>query len=170
LTIYSPAQYFAVLLPNKYLSNEIEKQVKQIVNKFIQNAEIQSYIFSTPTIGVKGDERAYRNTLALRIFKDGKNYFQNLAKLDILNLQSSLTGDIDSIVRVSFLLSNKIDTFKPYVIIIRSVETKDYMTATPSFFPEDVLKDLENKILKLKKIGAVFYDCTTKPSSTIEYI
>lgn len=170
LRSYSPAQYFAILLPNKYLSNEIEKQVNQTVNKYIQDSEIQSYIFSTPTIGVKGDERAYKNTVALKVFKDGINYFANLTKLDVLNLQSSLTGNIDSIVRVSVLLSDKIDTSKPYVIMIRSVETKDYMTATPSFFPEDVLKNLTDKLLGLNKIGAVFYDFTTKPSATIEYI
>ncbi|MBD3229529.1 MAG: glutamine-hydrolyzing GMP synthase [Candidatus Lokiarchaeota archaeon] len=168
---FSPAQYFAVLLPNQYLSNEItNKKVKKIVNTHIQFAEIQSYIFSTPTVGIKGDERAYKNTLGLNIRKNNKNHFYSLDKLDILNLQSSLTGKINDIVRISFLLSETIDTSEPYIILVRSVETKDFMTATPSFFPNDITKELNNQLLKLKSIGAVFYDCTTKPSATIEYI
>ncbi|MHA1268595.1 MAG: glutamine-hydrolyzing GMP synthase [Candidatus Helarchaeota archaeon] len=168
----SPSQYFAVLLPNKYISiDKISPQILDILSNFVSSdVLIEPFLFSSPTIGVKGDERAYRNTLGLKLTKKSQNFWLNLNYLDILNLQGLLTGKIDQIVRVVALLSKNIDFNKSYIIIVRSVETKDFMTATPTFIKPLILKDLEDELIKIPNIGAIFYDYTTKPSATIEYI
>jgi len=48
------------------------------------------------------------------------------------------------------------------------VETRDFMTAMPSQIPFETLSAAADGLLKLPLIGAVFYEITTKPSSTIE--
>ncbi|MHA1311187.1 MAG: glutamine-hydrolyzing GMP synthase [Candidatus Helarchaeota archaeon] len=167
-----PSQYFAILLPNKYINNlNINNEIKNIVSNFVEpESLIEPFIFSSQTIGVKGDERAYRYTLGLKMMKNGVNLWFTLNSIDILNLQGIITGRINQIVRIAALLSDNLDYNKPYVILIRSVETKDFMTATPTLLKKEILMKLKNELNKIPSIGAVFYDYTTKPSATIEYI
>ncbi|MHA1232872.1 MAG: glutamine-hydrolyzing GMP synthase [Candidatus Helarchaeota archaeon] len=170
----SPAQYFAVLLPNEYIKdNKIALKAMEIITQFFDNnnqCSIIPYIFKAPSIGVKGDERVYGNTLGIKIVKDNLNLWYDLEPLDILNLQGKITGNIQKIVRVAALLSDNIDHSKPYSILVRSVETKDFMTATPTILSKKYLLQLKNELSKINEIGAVFYDYSTKPSATIEYI
>ena len=168
----NPDQYFAVLIPNEYIKNDIikNKSEKIISNFFKNDFYINTYIFSTPTIGIKGDERAYKYTLGIQLKKDNSNLWSLLDKLQILNLQSSITGYVEDIVRVAGLISLQINFKEPHIILVRSVETKDYMTAIPTIPPKKILEKLNKELLKIPKIGAVFYDYTTKPSATIEYI
>lgn len=169
----NPDQYFAVLLPNEYVDNsKIINKSREVILKFFNNEDlyIKLYIFSAPTIGIKGDERIYKYALGVQIRKKNSNIWSSLDKIQILNLQSSLTGCVDDIVRVAGLISSKINFKESYIILVRSVETKDYMTAVPTIPSKEILENLNEKLINIPKIGAVFYDYTTKPSATIEYI
>ncbi len=58
-----------------------------------------------------------------------------------------------------------------HIIAIRSVESKNAMTAQPSKIPWRSLEKMRNKILKnIPSVVKVMYDLTPKPPSTIEYI
>jgi GMP synthase (glutamine-hydrolysing) len=57
------------------------------------------------------------------------------------------------------------------VIIIRSVESKDAMTAEPTAIPFDVLIRMAKRITKeIPDVSRVAYELTSKPPATIEYI
>ena len=57
------------------------------------------------------------------------------------------------------------------IIIIRSVESKDAMTAEPSPIPFDILVRMAQRITKtLPQVSRVAYELTSKPPATIEYI
>jgi GMP synthase (glutamine-hydrolysing) len=57
------------------------------------------------------------------------------------------------------------------IIIVRSVESKDAMTAEPTEVPWDVLKRLATRITtEVPGVSRVAYELTTKPPATIEYV
>lgn len=57
------------------------------------------------------------------------------------------------------------------VIIIRSVESKDAMTAEPSQIPWETLMNISKRITgELPEVVRVAYEITPKPPATIEYI
>ncbi|MFZ2052943.1 MAG: glutamine-hydrolyzing GMP synthase [Candidatus Aminicenantales bacterium] len=58
-----------------------------------------------------------------------------------------------------------------HIIIIRSVESKDAMTAKPTPVPWDVLMKIARRIVKeIPSVTRVAYELTPKPPATIEYI
>jgi len=58
-----------------------------------------------------------------------------------------------------------------HIIAIRSVESRDAMTASPTQIPWPILCRIRDSILKeIPSVVKVVYDITPKPPSTIEYI
>ncbi len=57
------------------------------------------------------------------------------------------------------------------IIVIRSVESKNAITAQPSRIPFEVLMKIQKEIIKeIPEVTKVLYDLSPKPPSTIEYI
>ncbi|MCX7994431.1 MAG: glutamine-hydrolyzing GMP synthase [candidate division WOR-3 bacterium] len=57
------------------------------------------------------------------------------------------------------------------IIVIRSVESKNAMTATPTRIPYKILEKIQKRIVReIPEVIKVLYDITPKPPSTIEYI
>jgi len=58
---------------------------------------------------------------------------------------------------------------KPYVIGMRSVQTKDFLTAKVSEIPWVTLSKVAEEIIKeCSDVSTVYYDVTPKPPATIE--
>lgn len=57
-----------------------------------------------------------------------------------------------------------------YAIVLRAVNTSDFMTAEASEIPWNVLQHTMNRIVnEVKHVNRVFYDLTSKPPATIEF-
>ena len=57
-----------------------------------------------------------------------------------------------------------------YAIALRAVETVDFMTATASNIPFDVLQKVMSRIInEVKGVNRCFYDITSKPPGTVEF-
>ncbi len=57
-----------------------------------------------------------------------------------------------------------------YAIVLRAVETSDFMTATSAKIPWTVLEKVSNRIVnEVRGVNRVLYDCTSKPPATIEF-
>jgi len=54
-------------------------------------------------------------------------------------------------------------------IVLRPIDSQEAMTATAVPLPEDVLKRMTDRLLKLPGIDCVFIDLTNKPPATIEW-
>ena len=57
-----------------------------------------------------------------------------------------------------------------YTLALRAVETTDFMTASFSKIPYEILEKISNRIVnEVKHINRVVYDITSKPPATIEW-
>jgi len=57
-----------------------------------------------------------------------------------------------------------------YAVVLRAVDTSDFMTAEAAQLPWDVLAKVTNRIVnEVKGVNRVLYDCTGKPPATIEF-
>ena len=58
---------------------------------------------------------------------------------------------------------------KPYVISLRAIQTRDFLTAEVSQIPWETLFETAEKILDTcPKVSSLYYDVTTNPPATIE--
>ena len=56
-----------------------------------------------------------------------------------------------------------------YAIVLRAVETVDFMTAEASEIPFEVLQKVMSRIInEVKGVNRVMYDLTSKPPGTVE--
>ena len=57
-----------------------------------------------------------------------------------------------------------------YAVVLRAVNTSDFMTAESAQLPWEVLMKATNRIVnEVKGVNRVLYDCTGKPPATVEF-
>jgi GMP synthase (glutamine-hydrolysing) len=57
----------------------------------------------------------------------------------------------------------------PYSIVLRAVETRDFLTARVFDVPWNTLNKAATKVLEsCRNVSDVYYDVTTKPPATVE--
>lgn len=57
-----------------------------------------------------------------------------------------------------------------YAVVLRAVNTFDFMTAEAAEIPWEILQKVMNRIVnEVKGVNRVFYDLTSKPPGTIEF-
>jgi len=54
-------------------------------------------------------------------------------------------------------------------LVIRAVQTSDFMTATGFYFPQEIVDEITSALTKHKDIVRVFFDMTPKPPATTEF-
>jgi GMP synthase (glutamine-hydrolysing) len=110
--------------------------------------------------GVKGDDRAYgRMLLISRGSREPK---------DLFGLPEKMIHADKGIVRVLYAIPGPINK-GDYIIIVRAVETRDFMTVRPSAIPLVILRSIALEVLKDPRVSTVAYDLTSKPPATVEF-
>jgi len=165
LSKYKPSQYFAAILDNEEKPQypNTEKIIKEASQTLSLNAnQILIKVFADKATGIRNKSRVYGNILALKCHEREADF------ANLLKLQESLIKNDPSIARVLYMIKEQ-KAEKPYVIVIRAVETDDFLTAKVSALPWNALKETAEKILKeCPKVSEVYYDITPKPPATIE--
>ena len=166
----APSQYFAAIIDDvEECNEELYKIVRREASQVLGVTEdlVLPRIYSTPVTGMIGDERRYGKMVDVKILgRDGSPVLMDIE--DLIPLQARIIEAAPSLTRVVYTVSVGCEE-GPYAIIVRSVETKDFLTASVSKVPRNLLLRLANKIIKsCEKVSRVSYDITPKPPATIE--
>ena len=170
LSKYNPSQYFATIIDDEEKVppldvKEIIRQASEMLN--LETGQVQVKVFADRATGVRGGSRVYGDILALNCSKDGGEILEvEVPKL--VALQEAIINREPQFTRVLYAVAER-KVKKPYVIAIRSVETKDFLTAKVSPIPWSTLEETAETILEeCPKVSTVYYDVTPKPPATIE--
>ena len=170
LAEYRPSQYFAAIIDNK---EKIERgkqlHVKELVARGLNvpSRNVDVKIFEDRATGVKAGKRLYGDIVAIKVFSENGRVHE--APLNALHsLQAKIITEMPSFTRVLYCIEET-DTPKNYVIAIRAINTRDFLTASVADIPWQTLHEAAEKILeKCDNVSEVYYDVTPKPPATIE--
>ena len=170
LNYLAPSQYFAAIIDDvEEYDEELYKIVRREACQVLGVTEdlVLPKIYSTPVTGMMGDKRRYGKMVDVKILgRDGSPVLMDIE--DLIPLQARIIEAAPSLTRVVYTVSVGCEE-GPYAIIVRSVETKDFLTASVSKVPRNLLLRVANKIIKsCEKVSRVSYDITPKPPATIE--
>ena len=170
LAEHRPSQYFATIIDNRErIERGKQLHVKELAARGLnvpsRNVEVK--IFEDRATGVKAGRRLYGDIVAIKVFSEaGKAHEAPLNALH--SLQAKIITEIPSFTRVLYCVTEA-ETPKDYVIVIRAINTRDFLTASVADIPWQTLREAAEKILKsCDNVSEVYYDVTPKPPATIE--
>lgn len=154
-------QFFAATIPASFEPIDTEAIRRAFARTLRCKAEeVGCLVLKQPVTGVKGDVRAYAK---LAIVWGGR-YRPSIRALARATMRA--TAAEPRITRVLFLLKRRPGR---YVVAIRAIRTRDFMTAQPANVPWSVLNQCAERILQDMRVSIIGYDITPKPPATIEY-
>ena len=167
LNPHSPSQYFV-----PQFTGETPKELKVLrrdAAEILESSEtyVKAGILAEKTTGIRRGKRAYGNVLTMALVDESDR---------------TIDPDYDQLVQVRkyvfdnypeatrlFLLVDKRDT-PGFIVSIRAVKTKDFLTASVMRLPWTTLREAATKIFdSCPNVNRVYYDITPKPPATIEY-
>ena len=165
-----PAQYFAIIMDNEentHLSTalRVQETAARLLNVPSRNVNVK--IFKHKATGVEGGKRRYGEVVGLKVQTMNGRLHQTPLQ-NIVSLQARIITENPEVARVFYAIEDSPQK-KPYIIGIRSVETKDFLTAKVSEIPWTTLEKIaEDTMKKCPNVSTVYYDLTPKPPATIE--
>ena len=169
LTASNYQQYFAAVIENNFVKDPSLKTVREIAGQGlgIPSSDIRVDVFEQRVTGVKGDQRCYGRLAGVKLSEEVRETYGWLPD-QLRQLQTSLVEAFPEITRVVLLVKERRGEGS-LSVLVRSVSTRDFMTAAVSPVPWKILKDISQQVLKDEKVSRVYYDITPKPPGTIEF-
>jgi GMP synthase (glutamine-hydrolysing) len=170
LAQHKPSQYFALIADNEEASQQtgavhIQETVARLLNTPSRNIHVK--IFKDKATGVKSGGRRYGKIVGIKVETlNGKIHQPPIQNL--ISLQAIIITENPEVSRVFYAVKDKTEK-KPYIIGIRAVQTKDFLTAQTSEIPWTTMNTVaEETIDQCPNVSTVYYDVTPKPPATIE--
>jgi len=161
------SQYFAAIINDEV--EEYENGINKITEEFlnIKPNQVKVKVPKNLVTGVKGDLRAYKKLACLTVRVDSGLLKTVITKL--VNLQVDIVSKNPDFTRVAYSITENPRKGK-YILLLRSVTTRDFMTANVTDIEWEKLTKTANEIMeKCKEVSEVYYDVTPKPPATVEY-
>jgi GMP synthase (glutamine-hydrolysing) len=165
---HKPSQYFVAIFDNNPIehatSMDVQETVARILN--VPSRHVSMKVLQAKTTGVKAGQRRYGRVAALQVqTKDGRSH--NASVSTLIAIQNRITAD-PFFTRVLYTVKKESEV-RPYIIAMRAILTKDYLTATIADIPWTTLNNTAEEILSAcPKVSEVYYDVTPKPPATVE--
>jgi len=155
---------FELIEPIKHLFKDEVKQLGTLLN--LPDKIIYRHPFPGPGLGIRilGEVKPKY----VSILQKADNIFiQTLIKYNYYNKTNQAFAVFLPIKSVGVTGDNR---KYEYVITLRAVDTTDYMTASWSKLPYDLLEEVSSRIVnEVNNVSRVVYDITGKPPATIEW-
>jgi GMP synthase (glutamine-hydrolysing) len=170
LAPFKPSQYFAVIIDNEETSQQpLSSHIRETAARFLNVPSRNVYvkIFSDKATGVQGGKRRYGNIIGIKVQTINGKIHQAVSS-NLVSLQARIITENPQVARVLYMVKGLMEE-KPYIIGIRAVQTKDFLTAQISSIPWATLDKISEEIIsECSNVSAVYYDVTPKPPATIE--
>jgi GMP synthase (glutamine-hydrolysing) len=170
LAQHKPSQYFAIIVDNEEAEQtsgmvHIQETAARLFNVPSRNVHVRT--FKDKATGVEAGKRRYGKIVGVRVqTMNGKVHQPTVQNL--VSLQAKIVTENPTVARVFYAIKDLTEK-KPYVIGVRSVQTKDFLTAKVSEIPWTTLNTIAEEIFKeCSNVSTVYYDVTPKPPATIE--
>ncbi len=170
LAVHKPGQYFAVIVDNEEAPQtsralHVQETVAHLLNVPSRNVHVK--VFADRATGVEGGKRRYGEVVGIKVqTMDGRLHQTGIQNL--VSVQARIITENPPVARVFYAVKDS-GQKKPYVIGIRSVQTKDFLTAEVSEIPWTTLDKIGEEIVEqCADVSTVYYDVTPKPPATIE--
>ena len=165
-----PGQYFATIIDNEEAEKpsgtvHVQETAARLFNVPSRNVNVK--IFKDKATGVEAGKRRYGEIVGIRVQTMNGRVHQPTIQ-NLVSLQAKIITENPTVARVFYAVKDLVEK-KSYVVGVRSVETKDFLTATVSEIPWATLSKIAEKIFKeCSDVSTVYYDVTPKPPATIE--
>ena len=170
LAEYQPSQYFAAILDNMEVSDYPRlRQIKERMSHFLNvpSRNVSLSVFHDKATGVRSGERRYGDIAAMKVVAEDRNIFQPPI-ISLVALQEEVLRENRPFTRALYAIKEK-TVRKPYVVALRAVQTRDFLSARVSEIPWSTLNATAERILAAcSNVSSVYYDVTPKPPATIE--
>lgn len=170
LVQYKPSQYFAVIMDNEEildatLTSHIQETTARFLNVPSRNVHVR--ILRDKATGVEGGKRRYGFVAAIKV-QTMNSKIHEIPIKHLVSLQRRITTENPSVTRIFYAIKDLAEK-KPYIIGIRAIQTKDFLTAQVSEISWNILKIIATEIVsKCRNVSTAYYDVTPKPPATIE--
>ena len=167
---HKSSQCFTVIIDNEEVEQpsgtaHIRETVARLLNVPSRNVHVK--IFRDKATGVEGGKRRYGEIVGVKVQTMNRGIHQVTVQ-NLVSLQAKIIAERPVVTRVFYVVRDLAEK-KPYVVGVRSVETRDFLTAKVSEIPWTTLDKVAEEIIKeCPDVSTVYYDVTPKPPATIE--
>ena len=167
---HAPSQYFAAIIdnlekqPDHFLVHRQEAATRFLA---VPKRHLHVKVFEDKATGVEGGERRYGEIAAITAQTPDGQVHQAPIK-DLVTLQKKIVTENPQFTRILYTIQEASEK-KPYVVSLRAIQTRDFLTAEVTHIPWETLSETAEKILaNCPNVTRVCYDVTPKPPATVE--
>jgi GMP synthase (glutamine-hydrolysing) len=164
---FNPSQYFAAVF-----SGEIPKELKVVRRDAAELLDIPQHnvragLLAEKATGILNGKRSYGTVITMALIDDSDrtidpDYDQ------LVKIRDYVFDNYPGATRLILLVDKKENP--GYIVTIRAVKTRDFLTADIMHLSWSSLCEAAKKIFdSCQRVSRVYYDLTPKPPATIEY-
>ena len=170
LVKHQPSQYFAAIIDDAEVEGHPRRShIRETAAGFfeIPSERVAVKVFEDRATGIRGGERHYGQIVAIKA-STAAGFIYQPSMSSLVALQTEILRENPSFTRVLYAVQEE-QARRPYVIVIRAIQTDDFLTAEVSDISWTTLKETARRIFQTcSNISSVYYDVTPKPPATIE--
>ena len=164
---HGPDQYFAVVLSGeaKDAPQILLREATEALN--LDPSQVKARYLKEKATGIIDGKRAYGFVATVEA-TDQSGRSLDLGYEALERMRSRVQQNYPEVTRVLYLVEG--GEKEGYIIALRAVKTKDFITASLAEVPWPTLKEVSKRILNTcLKVSRIYFDVTPKPPATIEF-
>ena len=164
---HGPDQYFAAVLSGEAKDSPqiLRREATEALN--LEPSQIKARYLKEKATGIIDGKRAYGFVATVEA-TDQSGRSLDLGYEALERMRSRVQQNYPEVTRVLYLVEG--GEKEGYIIALRAVKTKDFITASLAEVPWPTLKEVSKRILNIcLKVSRIYFDVTPKPPATIEF-